>query len=221
MPPDPPILYSYFRSSASWRVRIALAIKGIDYEYRAVNLIKDGGQQRTSEYKERNPMAQVPALVIDGVTLTQSLAIIEYIEETRPENPIHPKDPVARAQARKLAEIINSGIQPIQNLSVLQHVEKLTSRPESKAEWGHFFINKGFVALEKEIAQTAGKYSVGDTVTIADLCLVPQVYNANRFKVDLDAFPTIKRVAAALAELDAFKKADPVAQPDCPEDLKP
>ncbi|XP_047481165.1 probable maleylacetoacetate isomerase 2 isoform X1 [Penaeus chinensis] len=207
-----PILYSYFRSSCSWRVRIALAHKGVDYEYRAINLLKQ--EQVSDEYKKLNPLGQVPALIVNENTLTQSISILEYLEEAYPQKPLLPKDLFKRAKVREVCEIIGSGIQPLQNLSVLQKIG------ETKMEWGHFYIQKGFVALEQVLAESAGKYCVGDEVTIADCCLIPQVYNANRFKVDMAAFPVISRVHDALMSLDAFKAAHPSQQPDCPEDLK-
>lgn len=212
MSPSKPILYSYFRSSCSWRVRIALAHKGVDYEYRAINLLKQ--EQVSDEYKKLNPLGQVPALIVNENTLTQSISILEYLEEAFPQKPLLPKDLFKRAKVREVCEIIGSGIQPLQNLSVLQKIG------ETKMEWGHFYIQKGFVALEQVLANSAGKYCVGDEVTIADCCLVPQVYNANRFKVDMAAFPVISRVHDALMSLDAFKAAHPSQQPDCPEDLK-
>ncbi|XP_060605444.1 maleylacetoacetate isomerase-like isoform X2 [Ruditapes philippinarum] len=212
-----PILYSYFRSSASWRVRIVLALKGVDYEYKAVNLVKDGGQQHSEEFKALNPMEQVPAFVIGETALTQSLAIIDYLEDVYPKPAIVPEDPIKKAQARALAELIAAGTQPIQNLGVLQ---KVSDKPEERAEWGQFWIDKGFAAYEKMVQSTAGKYSVGDEITIADVCLVPQLYNAQRFKVDMTKFPTITRIIDALSELPAFKAADPGVQPDCPEELR-
>lgn len=184
----------------------------MDYEYRAINLLKQ--EQVSDEYKKLNPIGQVPALIVDENTLTQSISILEYLEEAFPQKPLLPKDLFKRAKVREVCEIIGSGIQPLQNLSVLQKIG------ETKMEWGHFYIQKGFVALEQVLANSAGKYCVGDEVTIADCCLVPQVYNANRFKVDMAAFPVISRVHDALMSLDAFKAAHPSQQPDCPEDLK-
>lgn len=210
-----PVLYSYFRSSCAYRVRIALAWKNVDYEYKTVNLIKDGGEQNTAEYAKVNPMAQVPALVHKGETFTQSLAIIEYLEETFPEPRLLPKEPAQRAKARAIAELITSGIQPLQNLNVLLRLDE-----SKRNEWAVHFITKGFKALEALLATTAGKYCVGDEVTVADACLVPQVYNANRFKVDLGQFPVLSRVAAALESLPAFKAAHPSRQPDTPPELR-
>lgn len=215
---DKVLLYSYFRSSASWRVRIALAFKGIDYEYKAIHLVK--AEQKGDEYKDVNPMCQVPTLHIDGQQLTQSLPIIEYLDETRQGHKLLPTDPVKRFQARRLAEMINSGIQPVQNLSVLQRLAEITGSPDSKADWGKEWITRGFDALESELVKTAGTYSVGDEVTVADLALVPQVYNANRFKVDMSSYPTISRVNDSCIKLPQFQAADPTAQPDCPEELK-
>ncbi|XP_076326388.1 maleylacetoacetate isomerase-like isoform X2 [Tachypleus tridentatus] len=207
-----PILYSYFRSSCSWRVRIALALKGIEYEYRPVNLIKAGGEQHLEDFRKLNPLEKVPALVINGHTLTQSLAIINYLDEEYPQNKLLPVDPLMKAQVNIVADTIACDIQPIQNLVVLQYVGD-----EKKAEWGKYWITKGFTGLEKLLLTTAGKYCVGDSVTLADLCLVPQVYNANRFKVDMTQFPLISRINHALCQLEAFQISHPANQPDSPQ----
>ncbi|XP_046551792.1 maleylacetoacetate isomerase-like [Haliotis rubra] len=207
-----PVLYTYWRSSCAWRVRIALALKGIDYESNIVHLVKDGGQQHTEGYKKLNPMEQLPCLLIDGQTLFQSLPIIEYLNETRPDVKLLPDDPVLRHKARALAEIVNCGIQPLQNLEVLQAIGD-----DKKMEWSKRWIEKGFDAFEQVVTETAGKYSVGDQVTLPDLCLVPQVYNANRFKADMSRYPTISRIHAELMQLPAFKVADAHNQPDTPE----
>ncbi|XP_066178093.1 maleylacetoacetate isomerase isoform X1 [Sylvia atricapilla] len=209
-----PILYSYFRSSCSWRVRIALALKGISYDLVPVNLIKDGGQQFSAEFKALNPMQQVPALQIDGITLSQSLAIINYLEETHPNPRLLPQDPKKRAQVRMIADHIASGIQPLQNLSVLKQMG------EKKMEWAQNCITSGFQALEHILQHTAGRYCVGDEVSMADLCLVPQVANAERFKVDMRPYPIITRINKALLELEAFKISHPSQQPDTPAELR-
>ncbi|XP_015273837.1 PREDICTED: maleylacetoacetate isomerase isoform X2 [Gekko japonicus] len=209
-----PVLYSYFRSSCSWRVRIALALKGIAYDQAPVNLVKDGGQQLSPEFFSVNPMRQVPALKIDGVTLSQSLAIIEYLEETRPNPRILPQDPKKRAQVRIISDVIASGIQPLQNLSILQQVG------DKKLEWAQLCISGGFKALEQILQETSGRYCVGDEVSMADLCLVPQVYNAERYKVDLAPYPTLRRINKALLELEEFQTSHPSRQPDTPPELR-
>ncbi|XP_056623716.1 maleylacetoacetate isomerase isoform X2 [Triplophysa dalaica] len=209
-----PILHGYFRSSCSWRVRIAFALKGIEYEQAPVNLIKDGGQQLTDQFKALNPMQQVPAVTIDGITLSQSLAIIQYIEETRPGPRLLPADPKQRAHVRIICDIIASGIQPLQNLHVLQKIGG------EKMQWAQHFINRGFEALEPILKQTAGTYCVGNEISMADICLVPQVYNAERFKMDMSPFPTIRRLNQTLMENEAFKASHPSCQPDTPDDMR-
>ncbi|XP_059816553.1 maleylacetoacetate isomerase isoform X3 [Hypanus sabinus] len=217
-----PVLYSYFRSSCSWRVRIgeapttgcnlksSLAFKGIEYEQVAVNLVKDGGQQYADSFKKLNPMKQVPALSIDGIVLSQSMAIIHYLEETRPNPRLLPADPKKRAQVRMISDLITSGIQPLQNLGVLQRVG------EEKLDWAQHFIINGLQAVECLLQQVSGRYCVGDEVTMADLCLVPQVYNAVRYKVDMAPFPTISKINKSLLELEPFKVSHPSCQPDSP-----
>ena len=208
--PQKPVLYSYWRSTSPWRVRIALALKGIDYEYRAVHLLRDGGEQHKPDYAALNPQQLVPTLLIDGLELTQSIAIIEYLDETRPDvSPLLPKDAASRARVRQIVQIIASDTQPVQNLRVLQKVGD-----EKKMEWGKYWITMGLDALEQTLGHTAGKYCVGDSVTIADLCLVPQIYNARRFNVDLSRYPITMRVSEALDEIEAFASAAPEKMPD-------
>ncbi|THD22998.1 Maleylacetoacetate isomerase MaiA [Fasciola hepatica] len=208
-----PVLYNFCRSSASFRVRIALLLKEIDYEYRAINMVKEPeAEQFTDEYRKVNPKCELPALLIDGVVLTQSLPIIEYLEETRGSKGVSllPKDPVKRAHVRRLSEIINSGIQPMQNRSVMRELPPEVDRDE----WARIWITRGFHALEKELEKLAGKCCVGDELSMADICLVPQVYNAYRFKVDMTPYPIISRIASTLNEMEAFKRAAPDVQPD-------
>jgi len=213
-----PELYSYWRSSSAWRVRIALHIKNIEYTYHAVNLLE--GAQKSAEYAKLNPMKVVPALTIDGQTLVQSKAIIEYLEETRPDHPLLPKDTVQRARVRAVVDMIGSDIQPVQNLRVLKMVvQDIPAGDVAEAKknaWAKFWINEGFQAVEAELKQFAGKYSVGDELSMADCFLVPQAYNARRFGVDMTQFPTIARVVDALSALQPFKDADPEVQPDRP-----
>uniref|UniRef100_G3MM10 Uncharacterized protein n=1 Tax=Amblyomma maculatum TaxID=34609 RepID=G3MM10_AMBMU len=210
-----PVLYSYFRSSCAYRVRIALAWKHIDYEYKGVDLMKDGGEQHSAEYFKVNPMMQVPALVHNGESFTQSLAIIEYLEDKFPEPRLLPKDLVQRAKARAVAELIVSGIQPLQSLDIMRLLDE-----SKRNEWAAHAITKGFKALEATLAKTAGKYCIGDQVTIADTCLVPQVYKANHYKVDVTQFPTLLRISTALESLPEFKAAHPSRQPDTPPEIR-
>lgn len=213
-------LYSYFRSSASWRVRIALHLKGLPFETVPVHLLKDGGEQHAPSFKALNPLETVPLLEIPGdppLRLGESLAIIQYLDETHPNPPLLPGDAAQRARIRWLAEVVNAGIHPVQNLGVLQHVEKtFGATAEQRKAWAAHFIGKGFTALETLLVQSAGTCCVGNQVTLADLCLFPQVYNAKRFGVDVAAFPTIQRVAAHLGTIPAFVQADPFHQPDTP-----
>jgi len=221
--PALPLLYSYFRSSCSWRVRIALAVKGVEYETHAVNLVKDGGQQHASEYRALNPMGQVPCLAVDGAIITQSLAILEFIEENWSDHPLLPADPVKRAKVREVCEVIGSGIQPIQNLSVINHVATLVEADaavHTKLNWAKHYIAKGFDALEQMLAVSSGEYCVGDDVTLADCCLVPQVFNAIRFKVEMEKYPVISRIEERLRAHPAFIAAHPTRQPDCPPELR-
>lgn len=204
-------LYSYWRSSCSWRVRIALHVKGVEYEYRAVNLLK--GDQLDASF-ERSPLRQLPLLQVDGVELHESMAIVNYLDETRPDPPLLPKDPKDRARVRAIVDTVACDTQPVQNLRVIKHVAALTGRPESRAEWGHHWITLAFEGLERQLAETAGRYAFGDEITMADVVIPPQVYNAGRFKVDMSRFPTIARVNANLAKLPEFARAAPDAQPD-------
>jgi len=221
MADDKCVLYSYFRSSCSWRVRIALNLKGVEYDYRAVNLLK--AEQKDAEYvNNQNPQALIPTLVHNGNTLNQSLSICEYLDEVYPDQgpALVPRtDPAKRALVRRLALTIAADIQPVQNLRVLLYVKGL-SDDQGKMDYGKWVIENGFVALEKALQSCAGKYCVGDEVTLPDLALVPQVFNARRFKVDMAQFPTISRIEAELVQLAAFAAASPDQQPDCPEDLR-
>ncbi|MCI0570334.1 MAG: maleylacetoacetate isomerase [Myxococcaceae bacterium] len=209
-------LHSYWRSSCSWRVRIALHHKGLPFEYVAVHLVKDGGEQHRPEYREKNALGMVPTLEVteSGTTrfLGQSLAILEWLEERYPQPALLPKDAYLRAAARQMAEAVNSSIQPLQNLSVLQYV-KGTLHGDDKA-WCQHWIGRGMAALEQMAHKHAGRYLVGDEVTLADACLVPQMYGARRFGVDPSQYPTLLRVEQACAALPAFQRAHADAQPD-------
>jgi maleylpyruvate isomerase len=207
-------LYSYFRSSAAYRARIALNLKGLSYETVSVHLVKDGGHNRRPEYRAVNPQMRVPALVAPGgEVLIQSLAIIEYLDETHPEPPLLPKDPIARAKVRGLAELIACDIHPLNNTSPLRYLKHQMGQEQSAIDaWYHHWVREGFEALEALVEP--GPYACGNSVTVADICLVPQVANARRLKVPLDAFPKIVSVDAACLKLPAFDRARPENQPD-------
>jgi maleylacetoacetate isomerase len=207
-------LYSYFRSSAAYRVRIALNLKGIAYDTISVHLVKDGGHNRRPEFRAVNPQMRVPVLVTDdGDKLIQSLAIIEYLDETHPQPPLLPKDPIARAKVRGLAELIACDIHPLNNTSPLRYLKRELHQEQSVIDaWYHHWVIEGFEALEALIGD--GPYLCGKDITLADVCLVPQVANARRLKVPLDKFPKIVAADAACLKLPAFEKARPEHQPD-------
>jgi maleylacetoacetate isomerase len=210
-------LHNYFRSSASYRVRIALNLKGLPYHYAPVHLLKDGGQQHSSDYQRVNPAKLVPTLVDDGHAIGQSLAIIEYLEETRPEPPLMPRDPLGRARVRALAQSVACEIHPLNNLRVLQYLDNDLKVDEStKAAWYRHWITLGFTAIEAMLANdpATGVFCHGDTPGLADCCLIPQIANSRRFDTPLDPFPTIRRIEHACLALDAFAKAAPPLQPD-------
>ena len=207
-------LYSYFRSSAAYRVRIALNLKGIAYETAPIHLVKDGGHNRRPEYRAVNPQMRVPALVTSsGEVLIQSLAIIDYLDETHPNPPLLPKNPIARARARSLAEIVACDIHPLNNTSPLRYLKRVMHQEQSAIDaWYHHWVTEGFEALEALVGP--GPYCCGSNVTIADICLVPQVYNARWLKVPLDKFPKIVAIEGACLALPAFDRARPENQPD-------
>jgi maleylacetoacetate isomerase len=207
-------LYSYFRSSAAYRVRIALNLKGIAYDTQSIHLVKDGGHNKRPEFRAINPQMRVPVLVTTaGDVLIQSLAIIEYLDETHPQPPFLPKDPLARARVRALAELIACDIHPLNNTSLLRYLKNNMAQQQSAIdEWYRHWVITGFEALEELI--TPGPFTCGSEITMADLCLVPQVYNARRLKVPLDRFPKIVGVDGACLAVAAFDRARPENQPD-------
>ncbi len=211
-------LYAFFRSASSWRVRLALGLKKVPYEYVAVNFGKDGGEQHGDAHRARNPMEQVPVLEWEEkgrvVRLTQSLAIIEYLEEVYPTPAVLPSTPLARARARQLAEIVNSGVQPLGAPTVV-NLLKDKHAVDPKA-WTAGWIARGLRALETEAKDCAGRYLVGDQITIADLCLVPQLFGARANGVDLAAYPTLVRVEAECMKHEVFQASVPDRQPDAP-----
>jgi len=207
-------LYTYYRSSAAYRVRIALNLKGLPYEMVPIHLTKDGGHQLKPEFRAINPQMRVPALTLPGSDiLTQSLAIIEYLNEIHPKPPLLPADALARAKARSVALAIACDIHPLNNLVALRYLKRELKQEQPEIDaWYHHWVLEGFKALEEMLG--AGPYACGAQVTLADICLVPQVYNARRLKVPLDAFPKITAVDAACMKLAAFDKARPENQPD-------
>ncbi|KID90465.1 maleylacetoacetate isomerase [Metarhizium guizhouense ARSEF 977] len=215
-------LYAYFRSSCSARLRIILNLKNISYDLIPVNLLKD--EQLSAEHKALNPSASVPLLVSKrspdaGFKIGQSVAALEYLEEVHPEVPALPptSDAKGRATVRVLCEIIAADTQPVTNLRIMRRVRALGGSAE---EWNKELMGDGLRAYEAVAKDSAGKYSVGDNVTMADACLMPALWNAQRFGVDLSQFPTVSRIFANLSEHPAVQKADYFKQPDCPEDLR-
>jgi maleylacetoacetate isomerase len=210
-------LYDYFRSSAAYRVRIALNVKGIAPDERTYVHLRMGSQ-RAQDYLALNPQGLVPALELDdGSVLSQSLAIIEYLDETHPEPPLLPADPVSRARVRAIALSIACEIHPLNNLRVLNYlIGTMGVSREQKDGWYRYWIDVGFEALEKTLARDAATrtFCHGDTPTLADVCLVPQMANARRFEIDLSPYPTLLRIEAACHALPAFAQAAPARQPD-------
>ncbi len=210
------ILYDYWRSSAAFRVRIALNVKGLAADHVSIDLKPNVLAQKSPEYLARNPQGRVPFLTDGDFDLSQSPAILEYLEEVYPDPPLLPQDPRARAEVRALAATIGCDIHPLNNSSVLGYLKKEFNQSIEAgiSKWYAHWVHEGFHALEKQITKHAGVYAYGDQVTMADIYLVPQVWNAQRFKVPLDAFPTLLRVVEAAAGLDAFREAAPENQPD-------
>ncbi|HEY2229284.1 MAG TPA: maleylacetoacetate isomerase [Xanthobacteraceae bacterium] len=207
-------LYSYFRSSAAYRVRIAFNLKGLGYDTVAIHLQREGGLNRKPAFRAINPQMRLPALALDsGEILTQSLAIIEYLDEVHPQPPLLPGDPVARAHVRALAQLIACDIHPLNNIGPLRYLKNELGQDQAKIDaWYCHWVGEGFDALEAMLRP--GPYAYGAEVGLADICLVPQVANARRLKVPLDPYPKIVAIEAACAELDAFVAARPENQPD-------
>lgn len=213
-------LMSFWRSSCSWRVRIALAYKDVSFESKAVHLQREGGEQFSDEYIRLNPMCQVPTLILpepefgEPVTIAQSLAVLEYLEERFPSPPIMPEGLLNRARARQIAEIINAGIQPLQNSSTLKMV---ASHGIDKVQWSKHWIQQGLDRLELQVSGwPRHRYLVGEHPTVADICLIPQLYNAERFGCDSSNWQCLKAVEAHCMMLEAFQVSRPEVQPDAP-----
>lgn len=211
-------LYTYFRSSCSGRLRITFNLKNIEYTSSYINLLK--GEQSSDAHRALNPSGTVPLLIChkDGdLRIGQSNAAIQYLDEKHPEIPLMPTDTKLRAIARSLADIVANDIQPVTNLRILKRLRAINANAE---EWSIELIKDGLHAYEETAKGVAGKYSVGDDITIADINLMPAVWGAERFNISLDPYPTVKKIAASLSEHPAFKKAHPFVQPDCPEELR-
>jgi maleylacetoacetate isomerase len=211
----PVILYSYFRSSAAYRVRIALNLKNIDYEIRPVHLTKNGGEQFKADYLAMNPQGRVPVLVAHNTVLTQSSAIIEYLEDVYPVPPLLPADAIERAYVRSLAQIIACDIHPLNNLRVLNYL-KDTLDYDRKEAWRSHWIEEGFASLEQLLQKSGcrGRFCFGDTPGMADVFLIPQVYNALRFQCEMKSFPLISSIYQHCMQERAFANAAPENQPD-------
>ena len=202
------VLHDYFRSSAAYRVRIALNLKGVEYDRKRVNLLES--EQQSANYRGLNPQGLVPMLEIDGLRLTQSLAIAVYLDQTRPEPPLMPGDPADGAHVRAMAMAIACDIHPINNLRVLKYLKnELGQQQESIDLWYRHWVTEGLEALEAMAAKRAGAFLFGDTPTLADICLVPQLYNARRFSVPITPFPTLRRADESASALPAFAAAYP------------
>lgn len=212
-------LYGYWRSSAVYRVRIGLNLKGLRYEQVAVHLVRDGGEQHAPAYAKTHPQKLVPVLQHGERNIRQSLAILEYLDELWPDPPLLPAAPRDRARVRALAQLVACDIHPLNNLRVLQYLEREYNAPQSERDaWVKHWIVEGFRAFEAMLVEdlSRGEFCEGDTPGIADCCLIPQVYNARRFGVDLDPYPTIRQIEAACLALPAFEAAKPEHQPDAP-----
>jgi len=213
------VLYNYFRSSTSYRVRLALHLKGLEFEYKPIHLLK--GEQHSPEYRRINPLGGVPTLVHNGKYIPESFAIMEYLEEVFPEPSLFPKDAYLKARIRQVCEVINSFMHPMGNLKTLQYLEKhLGYTQEQKEEWFRHWAAQGLETLETTLKEFAGTYSFGDQVTMADLFVVPQLVTCQRFKMDLSKYPTLVKISENCNKLEAFQKAHPFKQIDTPEEFR-
>lgn len=210
-------LYSYWRSTAAYRVRIALNLKRLSYQTISVHLVKDGGEQHKPEYREKNPQGLVPLLDDNGQLITQSLAICEYLDETHDGPKLLPDEPFLKAQVRSVCQAIACDIHPLNNLRILKYLKgSLSASDEATSDWYHHWIHQGFAALETQLLeyQEQGPFAFGEAVTLADAFIVGQMYNARRFDVDLTKYPRMVAIEQHCLTLDAFKDAQPESQPD-------
>lgn len=212
-------LYNYFRSSTSYRVRIALHLKNLSFEYLPVHLLNNGGEQNQSDYRKLNPVGGVPTLIHDDKVISQSFAIIEYLDEAFPQTyQLMPQDPYQKAKIRQVCENINADLHPLQNLKLMQYLEKKHGyAQEQKDEWAQKWIHEALTATESILTATTGQYAFGDQITAADLFIVPQLFSSERFKVDISKYPTLFKVNENCLKLEAFKKSHPSNQIDSPK----
>jgi len=211
-------IFGYFRSSAAFRLRIAMNFKGLSYDYNLVNL--QSGDHLSDDFKRINPQGRVPAIDIEGNILTQSLAIIEYLDEVYPAPPLLPSDPIGKAKVRGIAGLIACDIHPLNNLAVLNYLrDQLTAEEEARLAWYRHWVKEGFDGLELILGANVetGQFCFGDTPTVADICLVPQVVNAKRFNCNLASYPEILRIFEECMSLSQFADADPMNQPEAAE----
>ncbi|MGZ3774803.1 MAG: maleylacetoacetate isomerase [Pseudobdellovibrionaceae bacterium] len=213
------ILYNYFRSSTSYRVRLALNLKGLNFEYKPVNLLK--GEQHSSEYRKMNPLGGVPTLEHNEKLIPESFAIMEYLDEVFPSPALLPHDPYLKARVRQVCEIINSFMHPMGNLKLLQYMEKNHGySQDQKDQWVQHWATQGLETLETTLKEFSGTYSFGDQVTMADLFLIPQLLTCLRFKIDISNYPTLVKINENCLKLEAFQKAHPFKQIDTPDEFK-
>lgn len=215
-------LYNYFRSSTSYRARIALHLKKLEFEYKPIHLLNNGGEQHSAEYRALNPVGGVPTLVDGDKVISQSFAILEYLDDAFPQTyQLLPKDPYLKAKVRQVCENINADIHPLQNLKLMQYLEKKHGyTQEQKDEWAQKWIHEGLGATEKILAATTKTYAFGDQVTAADLFIIPQVFSSLRFKVDISKYPIISKINDNCLKLEAFQRSHPGKQIDTPADAR-
>jgi maleylacetoacetate isomerase/maleylpyruvate isomerase len=214
------VLYNYFRSSTSYRARIALHHKGLDFEYKPVHLLNNGGEQNSDEYKRLNPAGEVPTLIHKGKAIAQSMAIIQYLDEVFPEKALFPKNSVEKARVLQISEGVNCG-HALTNLKTLQKLQKdFSFSEEQKKEWSKHWVNKILESCEKQIKTTAKTYAFGDQVTVADIFIIPQLFSAKRFEVDTTRYPLLAKIEENCLKLEAFKKSHPMNQIDTPAEAK-
>jgi len=210
-------LYGYWRSTAAYRVRLALNIKQVSYSQQSVNLVKDGGEQYKPEYQLINPQGLVPTLVDEGIAIGQSLAILEYLEEKYPQRPLLPVTPAERAMARQLCQIIACDLHPLNNLRILKYLSnELNISDDDKSKWYHHWLAQGFEAFDKLLSKNdlSGPYCLGGELSMADVCLIPQLYNADRFDFSMNAYPRLQEINQNCLKLTRFQDAIPENQPD-------